>query len=144
RKGVLLRAAGFREVRREAGRRARHSGERRLHAVDNGLRGGLHRRAGLRRVRHLLAERLQVTRLAAGAAAIVSLSAAVALHAAQGSRYPLPAVDRPDLLYVRSRGAMKRLAFGYDGFVADVYWIRALQHFGGERTAPPDHVRNYA
>ena len=85
-----------------------------------------------------------MTRLAAGAAAIVSLSAAVALHAAQGSRYPLPAVDRPDLLYVRSPGAMKRLAFGYDGFVADVYWIRALQHFGGERTAPPDHVRNYA
>jgi tetratricopeptide (TPR) repeat protein len=39
---------------------------------------------------------------------------------------------------------MRRLALDYDAFAADVYWIRALQHFGGERTSPSDHVRNYA
>jgi hypothetical protein len=85
-----------------------------------------------------------MTRVAAGAAAALCLSTAVVLHASQGARYPAPVIDRPDLLYVRSGPAMKRAALGYDGFLADVYWIRALQHFGGERTAPPDHVRNYA
>ena len=28
---------------------------------------------------------------------------------------------------------MKRAALSYDAMLADVYWIRALQHFGGER-----------
>lgn len=85
-----------------------------------------------------------MTRAGAGAAATVCLGAAVALHAAQDARYPSPAIDRPELLYVRSGDTIKRLALDYDAFAADVYWIRALQHFGGERTAPPDHVRDYA
>jgi tetratricopeptide (TPR) repeat protein len=85
-----------------------------------------------------------VTRLGIGACAAACLGTAVALHAAQDARYPSPAIDRPELLYVRSGETMKRLALDYDGFVADVYWIRALQHFGRERLAPPDHVRNYA
>jgi tetratricopeptide (TPR) repeat protein len=85
-----------------------------------------------------------VTRAVTGAAAAVCLGAAVALHAAQDARYPSPAIDRPELLYVRSGDTMRRLALDYDAFAADVYWIRALQHFGGERTSPPDHVRNYA
>ena len=33
---------------------------------------------------------------------------------------------------------------GYDALAADIYWIRALQHFGAERLAPPEHVRTYA
>lgn len=85
-----------------------------------------------------------MTRAVTGAAAALCLSAAVALHAAQDARYPSPAIDRPELLYVRSGDTMRRLALDYDAFAADVYWIRALQHFGGERTSPPDHVRNYA
>jgi hypothetical protein len=85
-----------------------------------------------------------VTRVAAGAAAALCLSAAVGLHAAQETRYPPPSVDRPGLLYVRSGATMKRLALGYEGLLADVYWIRALQHFGGERTSAPSHVRNYS
>jgi tetratricopeptide (TPR) repeat protein len=85
-----------------------------------------------------------VTRAVTGAAAAVCLGAAVALHAAQDARYPSPAIDRPELLYVRSGDTMRRLALDYDAFAADVYWIRALQHFGGERTSPSDHVRNYA
>jgi hypothetical protein len=83
-----------------------------------------------------------MTSAAVGAA--VCLSVALALHAAQDARYPAPSIDRPELLYVRSGNTMKRLALDYDAFAADVYWIRALQHFGGERTAPPDHIRNYA
>ena len=37
------------------------------------------------------------------------------------------------LLYVRSPGAMKRLALSYDALLADVYWIRAIQHYGGTK-----------
>ena len=45
----------------------------------------------------------------------------------------VPAVDTPDMLYVRSPEAMKRLALSYQSLLADVYWIRAVQHYGGTR-----------
>jgi hypothetical protein len=43
--------------------------------------------------------------------------------------------DRPEeqILYVRSPEAIRRMSLSYDALVADVYWIRALQHFGRER-----------
>ena len=85
-----------------------------------------------------------MTRAASGVAAAACLAAAVGLHAAQDARVSAPVVDRPDLLYVRSPAAMRRAALGYHGFAADVYWIRALQHFGRERLAPPGHARTYA
>jgi tetratricopeptide (TPR) repeat protein len=75
--------------------------------------------------------------------AVLCLAGAVALHAAQ-DRWPAPDVDRPELLYVRSPAVMKRALIGYDAFAADVYWIRALQHFGQERLSAPGHVRTYA
>ncbi len=79
----------------------------------------------------------------AAAGAVACLAGAVALHAAQ-DRWPAPDVDRPELLYVRSPAVMKRALMGNDAFAADVYWIRALQHFGAERLSPPGHVRTYA
>ena len=79
----------------------------------------------------------------AAAAAVVCLAAAVILHAAQ-DRWPAPHVDRPELMYLRSASVVKRLVLDYDGVAADLYWIRALQHFGEERLAPPAHVRSYA
>ncbi len=85
-----------------------------------------------------------MTRALAAAGSVLCLSAAVVLHAAQDRRFPAPAVDRPELLYVRSGATMKRMALDYDGAVADLYWIRALQHFGRERLAPPEHQRTYA
>ena len=85
-----------------------------------------------------------MSRGATGVLAALCLGAAVALHAAQDARFPAPSVDRPDLLYVRSGDTMKRLALEYDGAAADLYWIRALQHFGRERLAPPEHTRTYA
>jgi hypothetical protein len=84
-----------------------------------------------------------VTRPAAGAAAAVCLAGAVALHASQ-DRWPAPKVDAPGLLYVRSPAMAKRVVLDYDGIAADVYWIRALQHFGQERLSPPEHKRTYA
>jgi tetratricopeptide (TPR) repeat protein len=80
---------------------------------------------------------------AAGVAAIVCLAGAVVLHAAH-ERWPAPAVDHPGLLYVRSPSVAKKAVLGHDGLAADIYWIRALQHFGSERLSPPEHVRTYA
>ncbi len=37
------------------------------------------------------------------------------------------------LLYMRSGTAVKRMALGFDALAADVYWIRAIQHYGGDR-----------
>jgi hypothetical protein len=85
-----------------------------------------------------------VTRAVAGLAAAGCLGAAVALHAAQDTRWPAPKVDRPELMYLRSSTVVKRVVGEYDGIAADLYWIRALQHFGGERISPPSHVRTYA
>ena len=47
--------------------------------------------------------------------------------------------DQPEeqVLYVRSPEAMRRMALSYDALAADVYWIRALQHFGSERLDGP-------
>ena len=84
-----------------------------------------------------------MTRGVAAAAAVACLGGAVALHAAQ-ERWPAPSVDRPGLLYVRSPAAMKKAVLGHDALAADIYWIRALQHFGSERLSPPEHVRTYA
>lgn len=84
-----------------------------------------------------------MTRATAAAGAALCLAGAVTLHAAQ-ERWPAPEVDRPELLYVRSPAVMKRSLIGYNAFAADVYWIRALQHFGEERLSPPHHVRTYA
>lgn len=80
----------------------------------------------------------------AAVAAACCLAGAVGLHTAEDSWFPAPDVDRPALLYVRTPSTVKRLSLGYDGIVADLYWIRALQHFGRERLSPPSHVRTYA
>ena len=79
----------------------------------------------------------------AAAAAAVCLGGAVALHAAQ-DRWPVPTADRPGLLYVQSPAIAKRVVLGYGAIAADLYWIRALQHFGEERLSPPAHRRTYA
>lgn len=38
-------------------------------------------------------------------------------------------------LYLPSAAVLDRMALSFDSVVADVYWIRALQHFGGTRRA---------
>jgi tetratricopeptide (TPR) repeat protein len=85
-----------------------------------------------------------VTRGTAAAAATLCLAGSVALHAAADRWFPPPSQDYQALLYVRSPETMRRLALEYTGVAADLYWIRALQHFGRERLAPPEHVRTYA
>jgi hypothetical protein len=37
-----------------------------------------------------------------------------------------------EMLYFSSGEALKRAGLGFDGLMADVYWIRTLLYFGGE------------
>ena len=46
------------------------------------------------------------------------------------------------VLYISNAEVMRRVALSYDTLLADVYWIRALQYYGGERLKPP-HARRY-
>jgi hypothetical protein len=51
-------------------------------------------------------------------------------------------VLRDAILYLPSPAVMDRLVLSYDALAADVYWIRAIQHFGGARRAHAG-VRKY-
>jgi len=37
-----------------------------------------------------------------------------------------------DVLYVPSAGTVKHLSLGYNGLMADIYWTRVVQYFGGK------------
>ncbi len=67
--------------------------------------------------------------------AAVSLGAAVALQAARDARYPREQALERAVMYVRSGPALRRIVLSFDALAADVYWIRALQHYGGDRRA---------
>jgi len=76
--------------------------------------------------------RLVVLFIALGAA-VVGLQAA---HERAGGPLTRPTEA---LLYVRSPAMMTRMALSYDMLLADIYWIRAVQHYGGIRlSADPD------
>ena len=46
-----------------------------------------------------------------------------------------------DVLFLTSPKAVKRLSLGYDGLLADVYWTRAVQYFGGHHAEGANHYR---
>lgn len=78
-------------------------------------------------------------RRGAGALRLLSAAAllwvaALSIQAYREARHPLPPVSS-DVLYFRGGEAVSRAALGFDAIVADVYWIRAIQHFGGTRRA---------
>ncbi len=72
--------------------------------------------------------------LAAGLA-VAALAGAIGVQAARDIRYPRVDAARARVLYVRSPAVMKRVTVGYQALAADLYWIRALQHYGGDRLA---------
>jgi len=37
-----------------------------------------------------------------------------------------------EVLYISSPKVLRRLSLGYDGLLADIYWTRAVQYFGGK------------
>jgi tetratricopeptide (TPR) repeat protein len=46
-----------------------------------------------------------------------------------------------DVLFVTSPKAVKRLSLGYNGLLADLYWTRAVQYFGGRHVAGASHFK---
>ena len=69
------------------------------------------------------------------------LALAVTLQIVRDRAFAFARVER-QVLYVSKPEVMRRVALSYDSLLADVYWIRALQHYGGERQKP-GHDRNY-
>ena len=84
-----------------------------------------------------------MTRGAAAAAGALCLSGAIALHATEARFAPPPDARQPGFLYVRSPATVKHLALDYAGMASDIYWIRAIQHFGREHLAQPPESRTY-
>jgi len=78
---------------------------------------------------------------ATGAGVLVAVAGVVlaaGILQARDTGYPEPPfADR--LLYVESGAVVDRLALSFDPLVADVYWIRTIQHYGRDRkSARPD------
>ncbi len=70
-----------------------------------------------------------------GAAITLLMIVAVGVQVVRGRSYNEDPID-DRLLYLRSGSVAARAALSYDTLLADVYWIRALQHFGSDRIQP--------
>jgi hypothetical protein len=62
----------------------------------------------------------------------VLIAGAARVAAVRDAAYPTPVVP-DDALYVTSGSALRRLTLAYHALAADVYWIRAIQYYGGTK-----------
>lgn len=66
-----------------------------------------------------------------GAIALIALLAAAVLGLQRRiDARGIPGTVDPEVLYLRSPRAVTELSLSFRGLVADVYWMRALQHYG--------------
>ena len=65
--------------------------------------------------------------------AVGLFAAAIGVQVLRDARHPRGVRETAGLLYVQSGSAIKRLALEFEALAADLYWIRAIQHYGGER-----------
>jgi len=74
---------------------------------------------------------------------VVWLIATVMIRPVQNRIDTLLAGTAPDqdVLYFGSPAAMQRLSLGYRSFVADIYWMRAIQYYGRREEADRRPVR---
>jgi tetratricopeptide (TPR) repeat protein len=70
--------------------------------------------------------------LAGAIVAVMLIGAAASLQAVREDRYPSPAVTA-ESLYLTSGKTARRLSVGYTALAADLYWIRAIQYYGGHK-----------
>ena len=73
-------------------------------------------------------------------ALVVFAAASVALQAARDARYGTLS-DDARMMYLQSGEVADRLALEYDALAADIYWIRAVLHYGGDRLDDPGAAR---
>jgi tetratricopeptide (TPR) repeat protein len=77
-----------------------------------------------------------VTGTIAGVAAIaVLMTTIVGLQMVRERRFP-QSEPAQQILYVSSPAVLTRLALSYDALVSDLFWIRAIQYYGGTRLSP--------
>jgi tetratricopeptide (TPR) repeat protein len=69
--------------------------------------------------------------IAALVAAGAGIAAAASVLHARDARHPLP-VSNERLLYLRSGRTADRVFLSFDAIASDVYWIRTIQHYGGD------------
>jgi hypothetical protein len=73
----------------------------------------------------------QPLELAAALALIAALlMAAGRVQAARERNYPVTEIEE-ETLTIRSAALVRRLSLAYSGLAADLYWIRAIQYYGG-------------
>ena len=66
------------------------------------------------------------------AVAVLLLAAAAGVQAAHDRAFPsIEAEDAP--IYIASPVALRRLTAGFNTLAADLYWIRAIQYYGGAK-----------
>jgi hypothetical protein len=72
---------------------------------------------------------------------VLLFGAVVALQAVQASRPPLglPVGVTGHVLYVQSPTTITKAALSYRALLADVYWMRAIQHYGGTKLSKDAH-----
>ena len=120
--------------------RARAAGAGRLPADDDRLRGHLHHRAAVGGLVHLLEAGPEVT-AEARAARPLAFGLAMARAGRRVRRRVEVWRDRvygeptpgDAVLYVRSGDALRRMSLSFTPLLADVYWIRTVQYYGGTR-----------
>ena len=62
----------------------------------------------------------------------VLLTLSIAIQVVRDRRYTTPGDDLTSVLYVQSPEAMRRVALSFTALAADLDWIRAVQHYGGD------------
>lgn len=67
---------------------------------------------------------------------LVTIASAAATLAARDRWYPRSEAETREL-YVTSGDTIGRLALSFDAVLADIYWIRAVQHYGRDRRGRP-------
>jgi FimV-like protein len=81
-------------------------------------------------------------RRAAGVAlAVAAFGVAVTLQVVRDRMYSREEARNRAFLYVQSPAAIRRMVLSFDALAADVYWIRALQHYGGDRLSRDSRQR---
>jgi tetratricopeptide (TPR) repeat protein len=60
------------------------------------------------------------------------MTAAIELQRVRDRLYPVATIE-DSALYLTSSATARRVALEYDSVLADLYWIRAIQYFGGTR-----------
>ncbi len=74
----------------------------------------------------------RTTTIAASLLVACMLASVLALHRLDQIRSGA-AIE--DVLFISSPKLLKRMSLGYDGLLADIYWTRAVQYFGGRHHA---------